>query len=44
MTERQEDLILVAVPLAVEVVAVVLFFAAAFVWCFIGELQHTGAL
>lgn len=36
MTERQQDIVMIALPVLIEVVAVVLFFAAAFVWICIG--------
>jgi hypothetical protein len=36
MTERQVDFIAIAVPLMAEIVCVLLFFAAAIVWCCIG--------
>jgi hypothetical protein len=36
MTERQQEFVVIALPILAEVVAVALFFAAAFVWVCIG--------
>ena len=37
MTERQQEIVVIAVPIVAEIIAVTLFIVAAVVWCCIGS-------